>query len=148
MTADLREQALAKRHASQRERLTEHTKVLPPLQVGDSVYIQNQVGNSPNKWDKSGKIVEVKPFDQYNVKVDCSNRLTLRNRRFLRHFLPFPGQVLDARTTGLEHLEVEENESSTKTPTPNDNAAEECKEPKRTFDVSNHSEGVLMTDAD
>ena len=33
-------------------------------------------------------IVDVKPYDQYLVKVDGSGRLTIRNRRFLRTFLP------------------------------------------------------------
>ena len=32
--------------------------------------------------------MEVKDFDQYNVKVDGTGRLTLRNRRFLRSFSP------------------------------------------------------------
>lgn len=89
MTAEYRELALAKRHAIQRERLNEHTKELSPLHVGDSVYVQNQVGRYPNKWDKSGKIVEVKQYDQYYVKIDGSNRLSLRNRKFLRKFTPF-----------------------------------------------------------
>ena len=33
-------------------------------------------------------IVDAKPYDQYLVKVDGSGRLTTRNRRFLRTFLP------------------------------------------------------------
>ena len=89
ITAEYREAALAKRHAKARERLEEHSKSLPPLVVGDNVYIQNQVGNHPLKWDKSGIVVEVKQHDQYNVKVDGSGRLTLRNRKFLRKFSPF-----------------------------------------------------------
>ena len=32
--------------------------------------------------------VDEKPYDQYLVKVDGSGRLTTRNRRFLRKFLP------------------------------------------------------------
>ena len=46
--------------------------------------IQNQSGRFPTKWDKSGVVVEIKPNDQYVVKVAGSGRLTLRNRRFLR----------------------------------------------------------------
>ena len=89
LSSEMREQALAKRHALQRERLAEHTRRLPPLKVGDHVYVQNQVGNYPRKWDRSGVVVEVKGFDQYNIKVDGSGRLTLRNRKFLRKFTPF-----------------------------------------------------------
>ena len=61
---------------------------LTPLHIGDRVLIQNQRGPHPTKWDKSGMIVDVKPYDQYLVKVDGSGRLTTRNRRFLRTFLP------------------------------------------------------------
>lgn len=89
LTAELREDALAKRHCRQRDYLTEHTHKLLPLKIGDHVYIQNQTGNHPLKWDKSGVIVEVKQFDQYLVKVDGSNRISLRNRKFLRKFTPY-----------------------------------------------------------
>ena len=70
LTAEKREAALAKRHATERERLEEHTKKLPALKIGDSVYIQNQAGNFPLRWDKSGVIIEVRNFDQYRVEVD------------------------------------------------------------------------------
>ena len=51
----------------------------PPLpNPGDApgyqVLIQNQRGPHPTKWDKSGMIVDVKPYDQYLVKVDGSGR--------------------------------------------------------------------------
>ena len=48
--------------------------------------IQNQSGNDPNKWDKTGVVVEVKQHDQYVIRVDGSGRVTLRNRKFLRKF--------------------------------------------------------------
>ena len=83
-----REEALRNRHMKISERLTEHTRVLPPLAVGDSVRIQNQRGPHPTKWDKTGIVIEVRQFDQYVVRVDGSGRVTLRNRKFLRKFLP------------------------------------------------------------
>ena len=89
LTAENRGAALSKRHCRERERLSEHSSNLPPLKVGDNVYVQNQVGNRPLKWDKSGTIVEVKQYDQYNVKMDGSGRLSLRNRQFLRKFTPY-----------------------------------------------------------
>ena len=70
------------------ERWTKHTKRLPPLRVGDFVRIQNQAGPHPLKWDKTGTVIEVRQFDQYIVKVDGSGRVTLRNRKFLRKYLP------------------------------------------------------------
>ena len=70
------------------DRLSEHTRRLPPLKIGDHVRIQNQIGPNPLKWDRTGIVVEVRQFHQYAVKIDGSNRSTLRNRKFLRKFLP------------------------------------------------------------
>lgn len=83
-----REEALRNRHMRTAELLTEHTRHLPPLVVGDHVRLQNQTGPYPNKWDKTGIIIEVRQFDQYVVRVDGSGRVTLRNRKFLRKFIP------------------------------------------------------------
>lgn len=87
-TLQAREEALRNRHMKLHERLSEHTRPLSPLKVGDTVRIQNQVGPHPTKWDKTGIIVEVKQFDQYVVRVDGSGRVTLRNRKFLRKYVP------------------------------------------------------------
>ena len=57
---------------------------LKPLAIGKYVVLQNQRGNKPLRWDRSGVVVECKPYDQYVVRVHGSNRLTLRNRKFLR----------------------------------------------------------------
>jgi hypothetical protein len=70
------------------ERLTEHTRHLPALVVGDQVRVQNQTGPHPTKWDKTGIIIEVRQFDQYVVRVDGSGRVTLRHRKFLRKYIP------------------------------------------------------------
>ena len=83
-----REAALKNRHARAAERWSEHTKRLPPLVVGDKVYIQNQSGTHPNKWDKTGMVVEVRQHDQYVVRIDGSGRVTNRNRKFLRKYNP------------------------------------------------------------
>ena len=69
-----REEALRNRHMRAHERLSEHTRALPPLVVGDTVRLQNLLGPHPNKWDKTGVIIEVRQFDQYVVRVDGSGR--------------------------------------------------------------------------
>ena len=92
-TLAMREQALRNRHMKAAEKWTEHTKRLPPLKVGDKVRIQNQTGQHPNKWDKTGTVVEVKQFDQYCIKVDGSGRVSLRNRKFLRKFIPVKSEA-------------------------------------------------------
>ena len=87
------------------ERLSEHTRVLPPLAVGDTVRIQNQTGPHPTKWDKTGMVVEVRQFDQYVARVDGSGRATLRNRKFLRKYTPVisrtPIMMVPGHTIGL-----------------------------------------------
>ena len=79
---------LRNRDIKQGERLSEHTKRLPLLAIGDCVRIQNQIGHYPLKWDKPGVIIEVNQFDQYAVNVDGSARTTLPNRKFLRKYVP------------------------------------------------------------
>ena len=93
-----REQALARRHSREHEKWEEHTHSLPPLRVGDHVYLQNLVGNHPRRWERTGVIVEVRQYHQYVVRVDGSGRVTLRNRQHLRKYTPFlasaPSSVL------------------------------------------------------
>ena len=63
-------------------------KGLPPLELGDHVMVQNQTGNQPLRWAKRGVVVEVLPYRQYKVRMDGSRRISLRNRKFLRKFIP------------------------------------------------------------
>ena len=84
----LKEESLRVRYAKTLEKLGEHTRQLPPLEVGDQVLLQNQSGLHPNRWDRSGVVVEALDYDQYRVKVAGTGRITLRNRRFLRKYQP------------------------------------------------------------
>ena len=95
-TLQKKEEALRLRYLKVAERLAIGTCLLPPLKVGDHIRIQNQVGQNPRKWDKTGTIIEVRQFDQYAVKVDGSGRITLRNRKFLRRFIPVMPQTLSS----------------------------------------------------
>ena len=78
-----KESALRQRFHRSSETLDEHARPLPPLAVGNKCYIQNQTGNNPKRWDRSGTVVEVGDYDSYNIKVDGSGRISKRNRRFL-----------------------------------------------------------------
>ena len=93
-----REDALRDRHIKCAERLSEHTKRLPPLVVGDKVRIQNQTGPHPLKWDRTGVIIEVRQFDQYAIRIDGSRRITLRNRKFLRKYIPAIDLIVNYRS--------------------------------------------------
>ena len=50
-TVSKREEALRYRHMKVSEKLSEHTKQLPPLTIGNHVRIQNRIGPNPHKWD-------------------------------------------------------------------------------------------------
>ena len=97
-----REESLRNRHYKMSEKLSEHTQHLPPLKIGDCVRVQNQRGPHPTKWDRTGVVIEVRQFDQYIVRIDGSGRVTLRNRKHLRKYIPVvakthllyhPGQI-------------------------------------------------------
>ena len=57
---NLKEQSLKAGYVKTLETLSEHTRSLDPLQPGDTVFIQNQTGNHPKRWDRGGVIMEAK----------------------------------------------------------------------------------------
>ena len=86
-----RERAFARKLYNDGTRLAIGTRKMAPLSVGDKVLVQNQTGRAPNKWDKSGVIVECKPHNQVNVMMDGSRKVSLRNRQFVRKInVPMP----------------------------------------------------------
>ena len=90
--AESREMALAKRVT---QPITNIGRELESLKVGDCVQVQNQTGNHPNKWSSTGIIAGVLPYRQYQVVIDGSRRVSLRNRRFLKKILPVSRKVFD-----------------------------------------------------
>ena len=84
-----REKALRKRALQNTESLQHGTRALHPLEVHDTVQVQNQRGNKPSRWDITGTVVEIKDHDQYVVRVHGSGRVTLRNRKFLKKITPY-----------------------------------------------------------
>ena len=85
-TLAAREEALKNRHVKEVEQWTVHTRRLSPPAVRQHIRIQKR-GPHPNKWDKTG-IIEACQFDQHVVCVDGSGRITLRNGKFLRRYVP------------------------------------------------------------
>ena len=140
-TLAAREEALRNRHMKTSERLSEHTQVLPPLVIGDCVRIQNQRGPHPTKWDKTGLIIEVRQFDQYVVRVDGSGRVTLRNRKFLRKFIPavpreplsmLPGPLTTSFQLQPKHQSNTSQQTSDPKLTPPDIPTQQNPDPKLT----------------
>ena len=107
---EAKEEALRTRIARTTEALKTHSRPLRSLAVGEHVFLQNQRGIAPNKWDRSGAVLESLDHDQYKVKVDGSGRLTLRNRHFLRAYTPATPSIQSDPTT------------SSPTPSPRDNS--------------------------
>jgi hypothetical protein len=70
------------------QRWSHRTKDLNDLEVGTAVAIQNQTGNNPTKWDKTGIVIENKPNSKVMIRVDGSRRVTMRNRKFVRQLEP------------------------------------------------------------
>ena len=81
---EAKEEALRKCITRTTKSLKTHSRPLRPLSLGDKVFLQNQQGPNPTKWDRSGVVVESASHDQYRLKVDGSGPITLRNLRFLR----------------------------------------------------------------
>ena len=101
-----REKALARRHAVKGKDLSDHTKTLVAQEVGQVVLVQNQTGKNLSRWDRSGEVVEVLPFDQYRVKIDGTERSSLCNRKFLRAITPY-SQIAKELTTVLREVEAD-----------------------------------------
>ena len=88
------------------------------------MYLQNLMGNHPLRWEHTGVVIEVKPFNQYVIRVDGSGRVTLRNRRHLRKFTPFVKKcnILSTQIPLIPTHPIEPSKSSTVTssgPSPN-----------------------------
>ena len=80
-----RERTFAIKREMDHQRWSYRTKDLDKLEVGTAVAIQNQTGQNPTKWDKTGVIIENKPNSKVMIRVDGSRRVTLKNRQFVRH---------------------------------------------------------------
>ena len=121
-----KEDAMRIRFTKSIESLNKNSRQLSELSVGDKVFIQNQVGHHPLKWDRSGTVVECHKFDQYFIKIHGTGRLTLRNRKFLRKFtLPNPPCTSSGMTTGLADQSVPggaENMDPSRLPLPSTNS--------------------------
>ena len=89
----MKESALRTRYVRNSENMDKTCRVLPPLHIGDRCFLQNRHGNYPRRWDRTGTIMDVKPYDKYCVRIDGSRKLTTRNRRFLKLFHPISTSV-------------------------------------------------------
>ena len=90
---------MVKRHIRNEIRFDNTTRALPALQLGETVLIQNQTSPKPNRWSKTGRVVEDLGHRQFHIKIDGSNRITLRKRKFLKRILPVASAGNNGRST-------------------------------------------------
>ena len=81
MVREYRERALARRLDRDGAKLEQYTKKQKVIPIGGAVAVQNQTGRFPNKWDKTGVVMENMDHDKVLVRMDGSRRLTTRIRR-------------------------------------------------------------------
>ena len=97
MEADQREKAFMKRHLIKHDQLSATSKLLPPLKIGDTVAIQDKSDSGKSgKWNKTGIITDSLGFQSYEVKVDGSNTISVRNRSHLRKIVPYINEQMMA----------------------------------------------------
>jgi hypothetical protein len=144
LTSKQREQAFAKRHLLKKIELTEHTKRLAPLTIGNVVSIQNQSGprQSSKKWDRSGVVVDIMGHDQYSVKVDGTGRITLRNRRFLHPIVPYKDVLNQSYSRSFNRTRQEPGNPIAETQAQKSEGAQELPSTEGAQDLPETSEGA------
>jgi len=74
------------------QRWSEHTRKLPPLEMGSWVQLQNLKGRHPLKSDNSGVVIGKHNENSYVIIVNSSEAVTVRNRCSLR-IIPKPAKI-------------------------------------------------------
>lgn len=92
LASEDRERAYLEKTIREGKRWAEHTINQKPLTPGQPVLLQSMKGNDKGQWTSSGTVWTANPdISQYNIKMDGSGRLVLRNRTNLR-----PIEIQDA----------------------------------------------------
>ena len=85
---DHREHAMARSTSQAGSSGRRTPRASPPWSMG--TMCSCKTCNHTRRWERTGKVVECKEFDQYRVKVDGTGRSTWRNRKYLMKFQPNP----------------------------------------------------------
>ena len=118
-----RENTLKPRSTKQLDTLSERCHQMDQLLVGDTCRVQNQTGRYPRRWDKLGTVIESADNDQYIIRIHGSNRVTLRNRKFLRRVNHEEGRDIRRYPTSATRPEVNDAPNPrTNSPNPRTNS--------------------------
>ena len=112
--ANTRASAYSKRVMEKATYLSQHSRPLAPLQVGQHVLIQdqNKASATHKQWTRTGIIIDVGSHDDYQVRVDGSRMITKRNRKFLRPLTPSL-DVFNPYPTASKHTSGEQSHTPT-----------------------------------
>ena len=77
------QEARESHHKRLEKRYNFGTRNLKPLNVGQNVVIQDQVGSS-RRWNRFGVIIESLPNRRYKIRLHDTGNTTFRNRRFIK----------------------------------------------------------------
>ena len=88
ISANQHEKALAQRNENIAKKYNVSTCQLPEAPIGTTVAIQEPNLKGYRCWVKTGIAVEILLCHQYHIHLDGSNRITLRNRRFIKPITP------------------------------------------------------------
>ena len=88
MSGEMKDKLQGKIREDGAKRWSEHTRVLPELKIGDFVQVQNLRGRNPLKSDYNGIVVGRSNLNSYAVKINGTDKVTVRNRATLRRILP------------------------------------------------------------
>ena len=147
-----KEEALRARFIRTSEVLNRHARYLPPLRPGDKCFVQNQTGQHAKKWHHTGTVKEVLKHEKYVVRMDGSDRVTCRNRKFLRRYTPASLSIQDGiRTTASDRPISSEPHLTTdwtdfKTPNTNVTELEDATQPPHGEKDQNLQENVSKLD--
>ena len=100
-----KEDALRARFIRTSENLNKHARPLQPLIPGNKCFVHNHTGQHAKKWYYTGTVVSVLPHDKYGIKMDGTGRVTYRNRRFLRKYVPISLTVQQPTSSIPYHAE-------------------------------------------
>jgi hypothetical protein len=80
MAATNREKLMEERNAALSKRYNTFSKTLPVISIGSNVIIQDP---NTRRWNRHGIVVEMEGR-KYTIRINGSNRIVTRNRKFLK----------------------------------------------------------------
>ena len=102
-----RERVMSQNNEAAKLRYDKNARLLKVLVVRDKVLCQDV---TTKNWNRSGVIVEVLKYRQYNVKMDGSGRVSIRTRRHLQN-ISCPQPVVPQRVQIPVDKNMVENEN-------------------------------------